>query len=726
MAVNLSMLAGAGAQFFDNNGVPLAGGKLYTYQAATTTPQPSYTTSAGNIAHTNPIILNAAGRVANSGEIWLTDSVNYKFVLTTANDVLIATYDNISGNGSGILASLTAPSGASLVGFQQPQTGAVSQTVNSKLRQYLSVLDSIPSGTDTSAVDCSDYIQAAVDSLADGGALYFPSVTSYRIDKGIEIFDKGRCQIDFNGQVIDASNMPSGTALNFRGISQSRVGGIFVVGNNNITGVEFGATATSITIHAQIGKIHASGCNIGVFVGNNQGYQFSDTVFEDIYGADCNIGVYLTGENTLAMYYQRVAAYNNTSYGVLIEQGGGAIGSLQVAASDNDIFFGQTNGANHNKLNRWDIVSGYSEEGVNGEIFINSAACSDTNPFREQIVMRGFRCTPFSSTNVENFVRWNLNGDLIFENCTFTHGTQLPWFVIDGNSAYRAARILIQDSVIDCAPKSGVQVPLLYKVTSIKNRVEMDCVADNAMTFWQNNGNANEGLMKYGIFTDKTQQFEQALRSIANFYSGWNLRNITSGTVENSVLPQPSLTVSATVQRRDVWADDGLFGFFRNATTSKTVSVSSSAFAVGEYTFGMFLRATGPSTDETDYNALGGATGMRLGVGDTGGAFVRCIVGNYNAQATPTNPLDPHLVIGRFIPSSNVKVDAINLRTGEIVSAVTGSGPALIDLTWSNGFSFRNDLCVRGFPFLYNRSLSDAEVRQILQSAMLLTDSWRQ
>jgi hypothetical protein len=98
MAVNLSAFGGVGWQFFDNSGVILTGGLIYTYSAGTTTPAATYTTSAGNIAHTNPIVLNAAGRVPG-GEIWLQIASNYKFILKDSNDVLIATYDNIYGSG---------------------------------------------------------------------------------------------------------------------------------------------------------------------------------------------------------------------------------------------------------------------------------------------------------------------------------------------------------------------------------------------------------------------------------------------------------------------------------------------------------------------------------------------------------------------------------------------------------------------------------------------------
>jgi hypothetical protein len=107
-AVSLSAFGGVGAQFFDNNGVILTGGKIYTYEAGTTTPLATYTSSSGNTAHTNPIILNSAGRVPNGGEIWVQLRL-YKFTLETGTGVLIATYDNVgsSFNATAIIANFT-------------------------------------------------------------------------------------------------------------------------------------------------------------------------------------------------------------------------------------------------------------------------------------------------------------------------------------------------------------------------------------------------------------------------------------------------------------------------------------------------------------------------------------------------------------------------------------------------------------------------------------------
>jgi hypothetical protein len=120
MAVNLSPYGGVGAQFLDNAGNVLTGGKIETYAAGTTTPQAVYTSSAGITFHPNPIILDASGRVPSGGEIWLTDGLLYKFVLRDSNNVLIATYDNISGINSNFV---------NFTSEQEIQTATAGQTV---------------------------------------------------------------------------------------------------------------------------------------------------------------------------------------------------------------------------------------------------------------------------------------------------------------------------------------------------------------------------------------------------------------------------------------------------------------------------------------------------------------------------------------------------------------------------------------------------------------------
>ena len=168
MTVNLSALAGAGQQFFDDSGNPLSGGKLYSYAAGTTTPQATYTSASGATAHTNPIVLNSAGRVA-TGEIWLTASQNYKFVLKTSTEVTIATWDNITGiNGTGITTN------AASVVYDPPFTGSVAISVETKLAQIINVNDF---GADpTGVVSSSTAFAAAIAAVDIGGTIYLDGV----------------------------------------------------------------------------------------------------------------------------------------------------------------------------------------------------------------------------------------------------------------------------------------------------------------------------------------------------------------------------------------------------------------------------------------------------------------------------------------------------------------------------------------------------------------------
>jgi hypothetical protein len=79
-------------QFFGTDGLPLVGGKLYTYAAGTTTPIATYTDHTAANLNTNPVILDSAGQAG----VWLTDTITYKYTLTDANDVLLFTVDYVS------------------------------------------------------------------------------------------------------------------------------------------------------------------------------------------------------------------------------------------------------------------------------------------------------------------------------------------------------------------------------------------------------------------------------------------------------------------------------------------------------------------------------------------------------------------------------------------------------------------------------------------------------
>jgi hypothetical protein len=144
-------------QFFDANGNPLVGGKLYTYAAGTTTPQATYTDYTGGTANTNPVIFNSRGEAA----VWCGNS-RYYMVLKDANDNLIWTADNVNGANGPTLALLAASNGATLIGYTPSDTN-VPETVNSRLQ----LLD----GVSPTATATDSYSGASINVFRDASAV---------------------------------------------------------------------------------------------------------------------------------------------------------------------------------------------------------------------------------------------------------------------------------------------------------------------------------------------------------------------------------------------------------------------------------------------------------------------------------------------------------------------------------------------------------------------------
>ena len=119
----MATLLPEGKQSFTKaDGTPMVGGKLYTYEAGTSTPKATYADAAGTVQNTNPLILDARG------EATIYWSGSYKVALKDASDVLVWTVDNVSID-------------ASAVSYKPSGTGSVATNVQSKFREFVSVKD---------------------------------------------------------------------------------------------------------------------------------------------------------------------------------------------------------------------------------------------------------------------------------------------------------------------------------------------------------------------------------------------------------------------------------------------------------------------------------------------------------------------------------------------------------------------------------------------------------
>lgn len=206
--------------FTDGAGMPLVGGKLYTYDAGTSTPRPTYSDAAGTIPNTNPVVLDARGEAT---VFW---QGAYKAVLKDASGVTVWTVDHVLDGGAALALDLldTAPgNGAVLVGSNDGAGGTLWTTVAgfiakvvssdgasivgttahtfNKLSQALGAIDWVaqerPNGVNalsylppsewpailakTSTFDCTAHLQAWVDSFATHKSKLFLPTGRYRI-----------------------------------------------------------------------------------------------------------------------------------------------------------------------------------------------------------------------------------------------------------------------------------------------------------------------------------------------------------------------------------------------------------------------------------------------------------------------------------------------------------------------------------------------------------------
>jgi hypothetical protein len=171
--------------FATSTGAPLVGGKVYAYVAGTSTPKDTYTTSAGTVANTHPIVLDSRGEAAI---YW---DGTYDVVLKTSADVTVWGPERLAdaaGNLQDDLAdSSSASLGDALVAVKRTATGAVATTQHAWHEgQALNVFDFLSAAqiadviARTNTVDVTTPVLAAIAAAGDTKKLIWPA-GSYKI-----------------------------------------------------------------------------------------------------------------------------------------------------------------------------------------------------------------------------------------------------------------------------------------------------------------------------------------------------------------------------------------------------------------------------------------------------------------------------------------------------------------------------------------------------------------
>ncbi|MGH8081594.1 MAG: glycosyl hydrolase family 28-related protein [Lysobacter sp.] len=141
-------------QFFDSVGNPAAGHKLYAFLGGSSTPSTTYSDRPGTIANPHPIVLDARGEAV----IYLQPGLVYDYQLRDPSGALIWSR-----------AGIAAESDAAATVFLQEGAGAVSRSVQTKLREVVAASDFgvIADGI----TDMRSRLQAAIDYATQVGAV---------------------------------------------------------------------------------------------------------------------------------------------------------------------------------------------------------------------------------------------------------------------------------------------------------------------------------------------------------------------------------------------------------------------------------------------------------------------------------------------------------------------------------------------------------------------------
>lgn len=232
-----SLLPNGKQQYFGTDGLPLVGGKLFTYQAGTTTPKATFTTAAADVPNTNPIILD--GR----GEAQVFWSGSYKVVLKDSLDNIIWTVDNITEPFADIkttpTGSLIVPSGNTAQRDNPASSGYFRYNVDNQTFEgfyedrWISLIRSV-NGDDVPADGNINFKTIGGQDVVGEGEIEFKTINSFKVTgqetSGFPPTPNPNKTIDVQSRLI-----PGVTLKNVNGVSLLGSGDLAIPGSAGAT-----------------------------------------------------------------------------------------------------------------------------------------------------------------------------------------------------------------------------------------------------------------------------------------------------------------------------------------------------------------------------------------------------------------------------------------------------------------------------------------------------------
>ena len=171
----------------DGSQYPAAGYLVYTWLAGTTDPEATYQDEDGTSPNTNPIVLDADGRVPGGG-LFLQTDIEYTLELRTALDEVVKTFENVraAAGTTGVVTSVNDETGeveldAADIPYvaSGPPDWLTATTTEEALDQIAQRADAPPADS-VSLIDAGDYYEPGAtveDALQELGAVKIPDQT---------------------------------------------------------------------------------------------------------------------------------------------------------------------------------------------------------------------------------------------------------------------------------------------------------------------------------------------------------------------------------------------------------------------------------------------------------------------------------------------------------------------------------------------------------------------